>query len=154
MCSPEHLVIDAHVHLWDEAHTPQSWMTPDSDAIARPFGPDDLKPLLDDGRLDDWERQLRACAAMPNVYAKLSGLNTATGCASWAAGDFSRVAEIALDAFGPDRLVCGSDWPIALLNGDYDRVWGATRVVVHSAAHEHEDALLGGTAARVYGVSP
>ena len=46
------LVVDAHVHLWDEAHTPQPWMTPEVEIIARPFGPDDLHPLLERNSID------------------------------------------------------------------------------------------------------
>ena len=49
--------------------------------------------------------------------------------------------------------MCGSDWPVALLNGDYDRVWDAQRRVVSAVAPGEEDALLGGTASRVYGLS-
>ena len=40
------MIVDSHVHLWDEAHTPQPWMTAETESIARPFGPDDLQPLL------------------------------------------------------------------------------------------------------------
>jgi L-fuconolactonase len=278
------LVVDAHVHLWDEAHTPQPWMTPDVEEIARPFGPADLRPLLErnlvdsvvlvqgasldsdtdyllaeaqrqpwiaavtawlrlddpaaarsrleqlrahskfravrhlvhmeddphwivrepvlesivlleqagvvlevpvvypnhfddvvelagrfrsltivvdhlgkpplaDGVLDDWISKLGALAERPNVHAKLSGLNTTLARRDWDADDFAPAAAAALEAFGPDRIMCGSDWPVALLNGDYDRVWQATLRLVERLAPGHEDALLGGNAARVYRLS-
>ena len=59
------------------------------------------------------------------------------------------VPTTALDCFGPHRLMCGSDWPVLLLNGDYDRVWDATRVLTEVAGGEAA-ALLGENAARIY----
>ena len=65
-----------------------------------------------------------------NVAAKISGLNTALAAPDWDAGDLREAVGVALDAFGPDRLMCGSDWPVALLNGDYERVWRETVRVI------------------------
>src|SRR5581483_3184630 len=108
------------------------------------------KPPLGSGSLDDWTSRLRACAERPNVHAKLSGLNTTLERSDWDADDFAPAASVALELFGPERLMCGSDWPVALLNGDYDRVWHATRRLVELLAPGHEAALLGGNAARLY----
>lgn len=275
------MIVDAHVHLWDARHTPQPWMTSEHAAIARPFGPSDLRPLLDRNevdavvlvqgacldsdtdylldeagrhgwiaavtgwlplddarraaaRLDElgvhpafravrhlihneddphwvlrpavlesialleergivlelpvvfprhfgdvpslaerfpelqvvidhlgkpplgtaemraWERDLRTAAACPNVCAKLSGLNTALDRADWRLDDLLPACAAAFDAFGPARLMCGSDWPVALLNGDYDRVWDATRAIAETLAGADADALLGENAARTY----
>lgn len=275
------MIVDAHVHLWDAQHTPQPWMRPEHATIARPFGPDDLGPLLEhngiDGvvlvqgacldsdtdyllgeaarhdwivavtawlplddparartRLDElgtygvfravrhliheeddphwitqpsvlgtlslleeqdlilelpvvfprhfgdvlvlaerfprlrividhlgkpplgrdgmpaWERDLRAAAAHPNVLAKVSGLNTAAERRDWSVDDLLPACSVALDAFGPERLMCGSDWPVALLNGDYDRVWEATTRLAGELAPGEEARLLGNNAARVY----
>ena len=241
------MIVDAHVHLWDAAHTPQPWMTSEHASIARPFDPSDLHPLLerngidavvlvqgacldtdtdylfseaarhdwiaavtawlplDDpervrARLDElgahrafravrhlihneadphwilrpavleslhlleerdivlelpvvfpghladvpvlaqrfpelrividhlgkppigreemttWQRELRSAAAFPNVLAKLSGLNTATAQRGWQVEDLLPACRAALDALGPQRLMCGSDWPVLLLN--------------------------------------
>jgi L-fuconolactonase len=278
------MIVDAHVHLWDARHTPQHWMKAEHEAIAQPFGPGDLHPLLQRNgidavvlvqgacldsdtdyllrecadhdwiaavtawleldrperartRLDElaahagfravrhlihdeddphwivrppvletlavleerevilelpvvfprhfgdvralaerfpclplvidhlgkpplgrddmrgWEHELRAAAAHPNVLAKLSGLNTALEWSDWRVDDLLPACAVALDAFGPDRLMCGSDWPVALLNGDYDRVWEATQRIVEDLAPGEEARLLGSTAARVYGIT-
>jgi L-fuconolactonase len=56
----------------------------------------------------------------------------------------------AVDAFGPDRLVCGSDWPVALLNGDYATVWYETTEAVRRAAGQDADRILSTTATRLY----
>jgi len=272
--------VDSHVHLWDAEHTPQPWMTGEHAAIARPFGPGDLRPLLERNgvdavivvqgacldsdtdylfaeagrhgwiaavtawlcldrpgraseRLDElatrpkfravrhlvhhepdhwltrgdvaeslalleardvllecpvvfprhfddvthvaerfpslrividhlgkpptgtaamsrWEGMLRSAAEHENVMSKISGLNTTVSHAGWSAADWSRSIEVALDSFGPDRLMCGSDWPVALLNGDYGRVWDATRTAVEAAAPGSAEALLGSNARRIY----
>jgi L-fuconolactonase len=93
---------------------------------------------------------LRDVASHENVMAKISGLNTTVAYADWSAADLSRPLEVALESFGPDRLMCGSDWPVALLNGDYARVWDATRTAVQMLAPGHAGALLGSNACRIY----
>src|SRR6266508_3835755 len=100
--------------------------------------------------LTGWAEALRAAASHPNVAAKISGLNTAIERAGWTADDMRACVEIALDAFGPDRLMCGSDWPVALLNGDYRQVWGETRRLLELIAPDDLDSLLRDTARRLY----
>jgi L-fuconolactonase len=88
-----------------------------------------------------WEELLRAAAAWPNVHAKISGLNTATEARDWTAADLQPAVDVAVDAFGPGRLVCGSDWPVALLNGTYARVWEETVIAVNHACSDPERIL-------------
>jgi len=102
------------------------------------------------GDLSGWAAELRAAAAHANVAAKISGLNTATDRPDWGADDLRPCVEIALDAFGADRLLCGSDWPVALLNGDYARVWGETRRLLEEVAPDDLEQLLTETARRLY----
>ena len=61
---------------------------------------------------------------------------------------------MAVDTFGPGRLLCGSDWPVALLNGNYEQVWRETTRVVDDVAPEHAEQLLAGTATRLYELEP
>jgi L-fuconolactonase len=105
------------------------------------------KPPLD-GDLADWSAALARAAASPNVAAKISGLNTATARPDWDATTLAPAVSVALDAFGRGRLVCGSDWPVALLNGDYERVWRETRALV-----DDDPQLLAANAARLYGLA-
>jgi len=276
--------VDSHIHLWDLRHTPQPWMTDEHAAIARPFGPADIAPLLERNGIDSvivvqgacldsdtdylleesartgwigaltawvsledpdratrrldqlerspklrairhlshnepdhwllrapvlesiailderdlilevpvvfprhfdditslaerfprlrividhlgkppigtpqmarWASDLRNTAEHPNVHAKISGLNTALNRARWSAEDLRPAVEIALDHFGPERLMCGSDWPVALLNGDYDHVWQTTNEVVASLAPNASTLLLGENAHRLYQLQP
>ena len=272
--------VDSHIHLWDAEHTPQPWMTAEHATIARPFGPDDIAPMLQRNQVDavivvqgacldsdtdylfaeadrcdwiaavtawvcldhparaaarldalgellkfrgvrhlthnepdhwivresvlecvamledrdlileipvvfprhfddvsalaerfprlrividhlgkppigspemvSWATELRIASDHPNVSAKVSGLNTALARADWSLADLQPCVEVALDCFGADRLMCGSDWPFALLNGDYDRVWGLTSAVLTAAAPDASELLLGGNAQRIY----
>ena len=112
------------------------------------------KPPLGTPRMSLWERELRHAAEHPNVLAKVSGLNTALEWPGWSAEHLRPAVEIALDFFGPERLMCGSDWPVALLNGDYDRVWQATVEVITAAAPHALSLLLGESARRVYRLEP
>jgi L-fuconolactonase len=274
--------VDSHIHLWNAEHTPQPWMTDEHASIARPFGPDDIVPLIERNgidqvivvqgacldsdtdylfeeaarcewigaitawvRLDDaelaagrlaelgarpkfrgvrhlthnepdhwivrpevlecvallndqgtilempvvfprhfddvlslaerfpdlrividhlgkppisspemgpWSLALRAAAEHPNVFAKVSGLNTALDWADWTLEDLMPAVEVALECFGPERLMCGSDWPYSLLNGEYDRVWGGTAGALLMAASDHAELLLGENARRLYGL--
>jgi L-fuconolactonase len=277
------MTIDGHVHLWNAEHTPQPWMTEEHAPIARPFGPDDIVPLLtangidrvilvqgaaldsdtdylfeEAGRsewigavtawccLDDparaesrleelaarpkfrgvrhlshgepehwlvrpqvlecvamleqrdlileipvvwphhfddvlslverfsrlrividhlgkppigtpemagWASALRATADCPNVFAKVSGLNTALGKADWTIDDLRPAIDAAVECFGPARLMCGSDWPYSLMNGEFNRVWGLTSRALRDAAPDDAEKLLGGNARELYGVA-
>jgi L-fuconolactonase len=112
------------------------------------------KPPLGGAELAPWAAAIRAAADRGNVAAKISGLNTMLVSSDWQAGDLRDAVAIAVDAFGPDRLLCGSDWPVALLNGDYEKVWRETIRVIEDVAPQHAEALLSGTARRLYGLDP
>ncbi|WP_315093673.1 amidohydrolase family protein [uncultured Cellulomonas sp.] len=99
-----------------------------------------------------WSALLGAVAQMPNVVAKLSGLTTAAG-AGWTPDHLRPAVDRALEVFGPDRLMLGSDWPYALLEGDsYAHVWHGLRSTVDQLGEHDRAAVLGGTATRVYGL--
>ena len=105
-------------------------------------------------RADGWEAwrdELRRAAERPNVVAKLSGLDTAAG-PGWTVDDIRPAIEVALEAFGPDRLMFGSDWPVCRLVSTYGEVVVAIRGLVAHLSPTERDAVLGGTAARVYGI--
>ncbi|MGA1618758.1 MAG: amidohydrolase family protein, partial [Pirellulales bacterium] len=90
----------------------------------QPFVLDHLaKPPVKTGMLAGWEKDLRALARHDNVCCKLSGLVTEADWNDWQPDDFSRYFEVALEAFGPHRLMAGSDWPVCLLAAEYAEVW-------------------------------
>lgn len=110
------------------------------------------KPPIAAKEMGDWAAQLAAAAEHPNVYAKVSGLNTAADMENWTAADLKPYIDFARDKFGAERLMFGSDWPVALLAGDYQKVWNATKEAIADYTQAEQDAILGGTAANVYGI--
>jgi L-fucono-1,5-lactonase len=105
------------------------------------------KPPLRGGATDEWARGLAALADLPNVTCKLSGLVTEATWESWRPEELAPYFRRALEWFGPERCMFGSDWPVCLLAADY----GAVLSLVVDALREHErPTVLAGTAARVY----
>ena len=108
------------------------------------------KPPLGTPGMLHWEQLFREAAEPPNVYAKISGLNTVAPAGTWGAADLEPAVEVALDALGADRLLCGSDWPVALLNGTYEQVWRETAAAVERVAGVAADRILTSTASKLY----
>ena len=108
------------------------------------------KPPIKRGEFEPWAEQLARAAKYPNVYAKVSGLNTAADWETWSADDLRPYIDFAIEQFGAERLIFGSDWPVALLAGDYARVYEQTRQALAHHAQPDIDAIMGGTAQRLY----
>ncbi len=112
------------------------------------------KPPIKAGQAaDEWRSLLAAAAASPNVYAKVSGLYPATGpLDDWGPEDIRPFFEFAYQIFGPERLMFGSDWPVSVLAGGYDRVWRGLSVLFGELDQPARDAILAGTASSFYGL--
>lgn len=110
------------------------------------------KPPIASGAREPWASDLRALAALPNTTAKLSGLVTEADPASWSIDDLRPYAETALDAFGPDRLMFGSDWPVCTDRTSYGEVLSATRELTAGLSPTEHAQLFETTATRVYGL--
>ena len=107
------------------------------------------KPPIAAKQMSPWSDQMKAAAACPTVYAKISGLNTAAS-PNWDAAELKPYIDFVLDCFGANRLMFGSDWPVCILAGDYKRVWTETLKALESRPQSDIDAVLGGTAQKVY----
>jgi L-fuconolactonase len=83
------------------------------------------KPGIREGRIEPWKAQMAELAALPNVLCKISGVVTEADQQSWSAAMIAPYVNHALDAFGPDRVAFGSDWPVVLMASEYPR-WVAT----------------------------
>ncbi|MCS7061591.1 MAG: amidohydrolase family protein [Anaerolineae bacterium] len=108
------------------------------------------KPPIKHKQMGGWADQMAAAARYPGVYAKVSGLNTAADWNAWTVDDLKPYIDFAVAAFGADRLMFGSDWPVCTLAGDYARVWQATIAALHGYSQAEVDAVFGETARRVY----
>jgi len=98
-----------------------------------------------------WHDQMRRAAARPNVVAKLSGLDTAAG-PGWTRSEIRPAVEAAIDAFGPGRLMFGSDWPVSELNSSYVEVVQEIEGLITQLTQSEQSEVLGGTAKRIYRV--
>jgi L-fuconolactonase len=111
------------------------------------------KPPVGTSAMKQWSNDLRAAAEHPNVYAKVSGLTTTVSDTRWSDETFAPAIRDAVRAFGPMRLMAGSDWPVCLLNGSYDRVWRTTKRLIHDVLPGFEQLVMGATASRVFGLA-
>jgi L-fuconolactonase len=108
------------------------------------------KPDIRAGGFDSWRRDLDRLAALPNVYAKISGLVTEADWRHWSVEDLHRYINAALDSFGPDRLMIGSDWPVCTVAASYGAVLDVVRTAVTGLSRDARAAVLGGTARRFW----
>ncbi|MFD5087472.1 amidohydrolase family protein [Kitasatospora sp. NPDC058406] len=112
------------------------------------------KPAVAVAELRPWASHVRTLAAEPNVSCKLSGLLTEADWERWSIEDLRPFADTVLDAFGPGRVMFGSDWPVCTLAADYATVVSTTRRLI-ARLDTHEQALvLAGTAGDVYRLRP
>jgi L-fuconolactonase len=110
------------------------------------------KPRIKDKIMSPWDRNMRDLAKRPNVYCKLSGMVTEADPQRWTPKDLQPYIDVALAAFGPRRLMYGSDWPVMLLAGDYMRWYGTVTNAIAKLSKAEQDRIMGGTAAEAYGI--
>ncbi|MFD4259109.1 amidohydrolase family protein, partial [Streptomyces sp. NPDC058534] len=111
------------------------------------------KPPIATGAFEPWGADLRRLAALPNTVCKLSGLVTEAAPGSRRTEDLQPYADIALDAFGPQRLMFGSDWPVCTLQADYTSVVGVADSLTKTLGPGEKDAVFHHNACRVYGLA-
>ena len=111
------------------------------------------KPDIAGARTDNWRGGFRGLAAMDHVLCKVSGMVTEAKWNAWQPDDFRAYMDEALDAFGIDRLMFGSDWPVALLAADgYQSVYQLVADWAAALSEDEQAKLFGGNAARFYGL--
>jgi L-fuconolactonase len=111
------------------------------------------KPRIRDRELEPWRDLIGQLARHPNVTCKLSGLVTEADPAAWTVDDLRPYADGLLGAFGPQRLMFGSDWPVCVLAANYDQVIDAAEKLTAGLSGAERAAVFGGTAARAYGLA-
>ncbi len=110
------------------------------------------KPALRERQIEPWKSLLHALARHENVCCKLSGMVSEADPARWTIEQLQPYADIVLDAFGPQRVMFGSDWPVCRLGVEY-AAWRRTVDVLCSELSESErERVMGGTANAWYGL--
>jgi L-fuconolactonase len=96
-------------------------------------------PVKTNERFGKWGELMKELAQHPTVYAKISGLGTASGnFTGWKVADLEPYILFAIEKFGTDRCFCGGDWPVSLLAGSYVQVWDAYKQIITAAMNESD----------------
>lgn len=115
------------------------------------------KPPISTGALEPWATGMRELARRENVYCKLSGMMTEAASGPAAAADLSALAEpymdVCLEAFGPGRLMMGTDWPVCTVVADYESTVGVVRNYASRLSSDERAQIMGATCARFYGLA-
>ena len=111
------------------------------------------KPAIAKGEMSPWLEEIRELALRPNVSCKLSGMVTEANWESWTADTLKPYFKVVLEAFGPNRLMAGSDWPVLNVASSYEQWWQTLDGWLAPLSEDERRKIEGGTAARVYGLN-
>lgn len=119
----------------------------------QPFVLDHIaKPLIAQGVISAWRQDMQRLARFPNVHCKLSGMVTEAKWQQWQPADFRPYLDTVVEAFGPGRLMIGSDWPVCILSSEYAATMQLTLDYLQQFSGEDQASILGDNCARVYGI--
>jgi L-fuconolactonase len=110
------------------------------------------KPLIRAGAREPWASYMKTIAQNQSVFCKVSGLVTEADWVHWNPEDIRRYLDVVFEAFGPERLMFGSDWPVCLLAATYGQVKELLETYVQTHAAKHKPDIFGGNAIRFYGL--
>jgi L-fuconolactonase len=108
------------------------------------------KPDIAHKNIDEWKRLMQEIAQQPNVYCKLSGLFTEAKWKEWSPADFYPYLDVVFEAFGTDRLLFGSDWPVILVSGMYVQWKSLLEKYMEQFSAEQREKVFGANAMRFY----
>ena len=111
------------------------------------------KPPIKTGEINTWARDIRVLAAHPNVWCKLSGMVTEADWKSWNHFDFEPYLDVVFEAFGTDRLMFGSDWPVCLVAATYSQVSKIVQDYTRDLSTDEQAQIFGQNAAHFYGLA-
>jgi L-fuconolactonase len=108
------------------------------------------KPPIAAKEMEPWASSMKEIAAFPNVYTKLSGLNTASDLENWTVADWQPYVDLMVETFGVERIMMGGDWPVIVLGNTYVEVWKAQLEVIDKLSSDQKAWLKSKTAKSVY----
>ena len=111
------------------------------------------KPRIRENVISPWRENMKELAKRPNVYCKISGMATEADHSNWTESQLRPYMEISLDAFGPRRLMFGSDWPVCLLATSYKRWFETVTDFIAPLSDGERSRIMGGTAIEAYGLN-
>lgn len=108
------------------------------------------KPYLKDGFYDGWASLMKAIGEHKNVYCKLSGMTTEADYNNWTPEQIEPYMQLVLEAFGANRILFGSDWPVCLVAGNYTKTKELVTNFIAKLSSEEQAAIMGGNAMQFY----
>jgi L-fuconolactonase len=111
------------------------------------------KPDIKHKNIDEWKKDMKALASFPNIHCKLSGMVTEADWKTWQPEDFHPYLDVVVNAFGTGRVMFGSDWPVCLVAGSYDKVVNIVEQYTASFSENEKQKIFGGNAAAFYKIS-
>ncbi|EHQ27771.1 amidohydrolase family protein [Mucilaginibacter paludis] len=108
------------------------------------------KPYIKDKKIDEWARDINTVAQHDNVWCKVSGMVTEADWKNWKAEDFFPYLDVAFEAFGADRLMFGSDWPVCQVAASYAEMKGIVEQYTSALSVDEQAMFWGGNAAGFY----
>ncbi len=110
------------------------------------------KPLIAGGVMEPWATRMRELGKRENVWCKVSGMVTEAKWDAWSPETLKPYLDVAVEAFGPARLMAGSDWPVCLVASGYAQWWGLLEEYFAGFSETEKAAVFGGNAVEVYGL--
>ena len=111
------------------------------------------KPMIRAGIMQPWKDDIRELAKHENVFCKISGMVTEAKMPGWKKEDFRPYLDVVVEAFGENRVMFGSDWPVCLLAGSYEQVHGLAADYFKPFSATAQEKFFGGNAAKFYRLS-
>lgn len=108
------------------------------------------KPMISKKVIDEWAVNMKSIAAHPNVYCKVSGMVTEADWSNWTPADIAPYLNVVVDAFGMERLMFGSDWPVCLVASSYERWMGVLSDYFKNFSERDQASFFGENAIRFY----
>lgn len=108
------------------------------------------KPNIKDGKLKNWEKDIRALSQFKNVACKVSGMVTEGKWKKWKASDFDKYLDVIFDSFGVNRLMYGSDWPVCLLSASYKQQLNIIQDYTNTFTEGDKNKVMGLNAIQIY----
>lgn len=117
----------------------------------QPFVIDHMaKPNIKMGEIDTWEKQLKKVAAHQNVHCKISGMVTEADWQNWQKENFTQYLDVVVEAFGIERIMYGSDWPVCTLAANYEQQFGIVKDYFSQFGQSEQAQFWGKNAATFY----
>jgi L-fuconolactonase len=101
------------------------------------------KPLIANGEISEWKKNIQKLASIGDIHCKLSGMVTEARWRQWKYEDFVPYLDVVMEAFGPSRLMYGSDWPVCLLSSSYDQQLGIVLRYISKLSEDEQEKIMG-----------